>query len=291
MRNRIQSRSKSKILSALLLAFVFSANTVYGGDTLVLGVFPRYSATVVHSGFEPIARHLSAELGRKVILTTAKDQETFWENLVAGQYDIVHYNPLNYIESHTKYGFDVVAMNEEENKSTVSGALLVRRDSSIGRVEELRGKTILFGGGPKAMVSYWANVATLKRAGLNKGDYVEEFAKTPTNAVLGVYYRRTEVAGAASSWATWPAVAGAIDVSELRVLAEGEPLPLHPWAVRSSLGTPLIKQIQTALLKLNLDSNGKNILKKANLTGIRIATDADYDACRRLIKEVGAIPH
>lgn len=277
----------SKTIAALVVALLLLAGAAFGAEPLVLGVFPRYSATAVHSGFEPLARHLSAELGRTVILTTAKDQNTFWENLTAGHYDIVHYNQLNYIESHAKYGFDVVAMNEEQNKSTVSGVLMVRRDSGIQSLAQLRGKTILFGGGPKAMVAYWANVATLKRAGLNKGDYQEEFARTPTNAVLGIYYRRAEVAGAGSGWATWPAINGAIDQSELRVLAESEPLPLHPWVVRSSLGAPLAKSIQAALLKLNVGSEGKKILKKANLTGIRAATDADYDACRKMIKEVG----
>jgi len=271
---------------------VFLAAALCGGgalaaDPLVLGVFPRFSATVVHKGFEPIARHLSEHLGREVLLATAKDQDTFWENLQAGRYDLVHYNQFHYIASHAQFGFDVVAMNEEQNKSSVTGVLMVRRDSKVRTLADLRGKSILFGGGRMAMVAYWANVATLQRAGLKRSDYGQEFARTPTNAILAVYYRQTEVGAAGEGWATWPGIDGKIIATDLRVLAESDPLPHLPWAVKRSLGPATAKKIQAALLSLNEGAPGREILKSARLTGIRVATDADYDSCRKLLKEVG----
>jgi len=270
-----------------LLAAWMCGGVALAADPLVLGVFPRFSATVVHNGFEPIARHLSEQLGREVILATAKDQDTFWSNLQAGRYDLVHYNQFHYIASHAQFGFDVVAMNEEQNKSTVTGVLMVRRDSKIRTLADLKGKSILFGGGRTAMVAYWANVATLQRAGLKRSDYSQEFARTPTNAILAVYYRQTEVGAAGEGWAAWPGIDGKITTADLRVLAESAPLPHLPWAVKRSLGSATAKKIQEALLSLNEGAAGRAILKSAGLTGIRAATDADYNSCRKLIREVG----
>ncbi|MBI3775154.1 MAG: PhnD/SsuA/transferrin family substrate-binding protein, partial [Gammaproteobacteria bacterium] len=165
-------------------------------EPLVLGIFPRVAATVVHDSFDPLAKYLSAELHRDVKIETTKDQNTFSETVAAKRYDIVHFNQLNYVESHQSAGYDVVAINEEFGKGTVAGALVVRKDSGIKNISDLRGKTIVFGGGPKAMVAYIANVVLLQKAGLKRGDYKEEFAKSPVNAMTAVFHKQAIAGGA-----------------------------------------------------------------------------------------------
>lgn len=274
------------VAATLAVACGAAGSPAAADDTaLILGIFPRFSATDVHDAYAPMARYLSQALGREVKVETAKDQTAFWQAVTQGRYDIVHYNQMNYVDSHEKFGYDVIAMNEEFGKSTLASALVVRKDSGIDSVMDLKGKTVIFGGGPKAMVAYVGNYVLLKRAGLKKGDYKEEFSKSPANAIMAVYYKQAAAGGAGDVGFKMQAVDEKIETAELKFLAVGEPMPHLPWAARSTLGADSLKQIQTALLKLNNSPDGPSVLKSAQLTGLRSATDADYDMIRKIIKE------
>ncbi len=80
--------------------------------------------------------------------------------------------------------YKVIAHNKEFGKDAVAGALYVRKDSGITALAQLRGRTMLFGGGKDAMLSYIAPVYMMMQAGLKKEDFKIEFAVNPPNAVL-----------------------------------------------------------------------------------------------------------
>jgi len=274
--------------AAILVTLPVLPQTAAADEPLVLGIFPRFAATAVHDAFDPLAKYLSAELGREVKIETTKDQNTFAEAIASKRYDIVHFNQLNYVESHQTSGYDVVAINEEFGKATMAGALVVRKDSGIKSITELRGKTIVFGGGPKAMVAYIANVAQLQRAGLKKGDYKEEFAKSPVNAMTAVFHKQAIAGGAGDIGLKVQAGNDVLAVDELSILAVGEQLPHLPWAVKNSLGADLAKKIQDVLLRVKSSKDGAEILKAAHLTNLLPAKDADFEIVRKMIKDVAA---
>ena len=146
-----------------------------------MGVFPRRPIAKTHKFFKPLAEKLSKELGEPVNLIVAKNFKEFWKGAQSGKYDLVHYNQYHYLLSHKAKGYKVIAVNEEFGSSTLAGSLSVRKDSGINSISDLKGKTILFGGGKKAMGSYIAPTAALKKAGLIAGkDYTVKFSKKPS---------------------------------------------------------------------------------------------------------------
>ena len=156
-----------------LMAIMATLVTLMGSSValadLKMGVFPRRSVAATHKLFKPLADKLSKELGEPVQLVVAKDFKAFWEGVQRKEYDLVHYNQYHYLLSHKGGGYNVIAVNEEFGTSQIAGALSVRKDSGIGSVAELKGKTVLIGGGKKAMGSYIAVTAILKKAGLEAG--------------------------------------------------------------------------------------------------------------------------
>jgi phosphonate transport system substrate-binding protein len=275
------------ILFFIVCSSVFFPSSAYcADDPLVMGIFPRRSAKATLKFFTPLAKYLSEQLKRKVVLETTKDFPSFWKNVANGRYDIVHYNQLQYIQSHKQFGYDVIAKNEEFGKSTLAGALVARKDSGINNLSDLKGKKIVFGGSKKAMIAYIATTALLRRAGLNDGDYVEEFAKNPPNATFSAYYRQAAAGGTGDIGLSVAIVKSRINVEDMKFLATGEALPHLPWAVKAGISPQLRQEIQRALLGINSGEEGKAILKDAAMTGIHAAVDKDYDVCRRLIQEV-----
>ena len=176
--------------------------------------------------------------------------------------------------------------NEEFGEPTIKGALFVRQDSGITSLQQLKGKTILFGGGPRAMMSYVVPTYLLKQAGLEKGDYAETYAINPPNAILATYLKRADAGGAGEVVRRLPVVSAKIDVSELNVIAQSEPLPHLPWAVKKELPQALKHRIQQLLINLKNSEEGREILKQARLSAFNPVTDEDYDAHREIVEQV-----
>ena len=255
-------------------------------DALHMGIFPRRDANMTASMFTPLADGLSEALGRKVILETTHDFATFWQNVKQQRYDIVHYNQYHYVRSHKDLGYEVIAHNVEFGHAKIAGAILVRNDSNIHSLQDLKGKKIAFGGGHKAMQAYITATYLLREAGLNKGDYFEQFALNPPKACIAAYYHQAAAAGAGDYVLELPVVKKEMDVDEMRYLAVSEKLAHLPWAVSEKVPPALREQIQAYMINLNHSEGGKAILKSAGLTNLVSAKDSDFDPHRRIIKVV-----
>ncbi len=252
---------------------------------ITMGVFPRRPVAKTHKLFKPLAEKLSKELGEPVKLVVAKDFKAFWKGVKNRQYDLVHYNQYHYLLSHKNQGYKVIAVNEEFGSNRIAGALSVRKDSGINSVADLKGKTILFGGGKKAMGSYIAPTAILMQAGLKAGDdYTVRFAKNPPSAVIGVYNKAADAAGSGNVILRVKGVKKKIDVNQMKILAESEPFIHLPWAVKGDM--PADKAAKIQQIMTSLKGSDDAVLKAAAVTNFVKATDADFDKVRAIVKQV-----
>ncbi len=269
-----------------LLALPQLAQAESVAKPLVMGIFPRRNPTITVRLFRPLQLYLSETLGRDVVLEPAPDFTAFQQRLLAGRYDLVHLNQYHYVEAHRDLGYEVVAQNEEQGESTIRAAIYVRDDSPYVDLDQLKGKKIIFGGSSQAMISYVVPTYLLRRAGLKAGDYQEEFAATPPDAVLATYLELSDAGCAAESARRMPMVANKIDTAALRVLAISDPLPHLAWAVKGDLAAEQKQRIQQALLQLGDSAEGRAVLKAAHLSGLNPAADSDYDIHRQIINRV-----
>ncbi len=255
-------------------------------EPLRVGIFPRRNATQTVTLFKPLLDHLGAELGREVQLITAKDFPAFWQGVEQRRFDLVHFNQYHYIKAHAEQGYDAVLANEEFGEPRIAGALYVRADRGIEQVQDLEGKTLIFGGDYSAMMSYIIPTDLLRAAGLGPGDYTEKFAPSPPNSVFSVYFKQADAAGAGEVVRKLPSVANRIDVSKLRLLALSEPIAHLPWAVRQEMDAGLKQRIAETLSGLGGHAAGRALLTNAKLTGLQRISDADYDPSRAIIRRV-----
>jgi len=283
------SRARRIIVRALC-SLILATNVVAArvaqanDDTLTMGIFPRLNASETTKRYAPLADYLSKRLGRKVVLVTSKDFNSFWQGIEEQRYEIVQYNQYHYIRSAKTYR--VVAHNKEFGKSTLAGVLYVRKDSGITNIAQLRGRTVLFGGGEDAMIGYIAPVYMLLQAGLKKDEFKAQFAINPINSVIGVYRKQADAAGSGDGAVEQPVLKNAINTDELSVLAVSEELLHLPWAVKRTMPAKQFEAIRSALVDLEHSEAGRQILKSAVLTGIGRADDKDYDPHRNMVRAV-----
>jgi phosphonate transport system substrate-binding protein len=235
-----------------------------------------------------LATYIGEQLGRKVNLVTARDFESFWLGVSERRYDIVHYNQYHYIRSSQNY--QVIAHIEEFGKSTIASVVYVRKDSGITALSQLRGRTVLFGGGADAMVSYIANRYLMLQAGLRKDSFQSLFAVNPPNSILALYSRQADAAGAGDGVLDLPQVKKAINTDELIAIATSPPLLQLPIAVKRTMPSKLRLSIQSIVVNLKNSEAGNQVLQSAFLTGMGKAEDKDYDPHRKIVRAVTDFP-
>lgn len=276
---------KKQMLCGTFGIFLVLLGTAEAIADVTLGVFPRRPVAVTHKAFKPLAEYLSQQLGEPVHLVIPKDFKAFWKGVEKKQFDVVHFNQYHYIKSHKDLGYRVIVSNEEFGNRQIAGALSVRKDSGIKSVNDLKGKTILFGGGKKAMGSYIAPTAILKTAGLTAGkDYKVKFAKNPPSAVIGVYNNAAEASGSGNVILKIKAVTKKIDANNMSILAESESFTHLPWAVKDNMPEDKARKLQNIMVELKNSEQGKAILKAAKVTGFYAVTDADFAKVREITK-------
>lgn len=289
---RTDGRLQSRWLTALAVLLALLILSTFSGaawtDPLILGIFPRRDAVTTAKLFRPLANYLEKTLERPVELEMSADFDAFLTHLEERRYDLVHLNPYDYISIHDRLKYDALVQNEEFGEKTIKGAIYVHRDSGIQRLEQLRGKRILFGGGPRAMMSYIVPTYLLRQAGLEQGDYQESYAINPPNAVLAIYLKQADAAGAGEVVRRLPIVTSKIDVNQLDVIASSEPLPHLPWAVKRELPDSLKQRIRELLIGLKDTDEGRKILKQARLSAFNPVQDSDYDVHRQIVDSVYA---
>lgn len=278
--------SKTKLLTMVLAVFCALSwlPSIVLAD-VTIGIFPRRPAAQSAKAYQPLADYLSKELGEKVTLSIPKDFKEFWAAFQAKKYDLVHLNQYHYIRGHKEFGYKVIAANEEFGSAQIAGAIAVRKDSGINSIADLKGKTILFGGSEKAVVSYIANKAILKKAGLEEGrDYKTQFAKNPPSAVIGVYSKAADASGTGNIFMKIKAINSKIDVEQMKVIAETEPFIHLSWAVSGAMPDDKAMKIQKLMTELENSDAGKAVLKAALVEKFVAASDKDYDKVREITK-------
>ncbi len=271
--------------SASIVAVALAPATWAESPPLLLGVFPRYNATETTTRYTPLAEspRASGSTGRSS-WTPPGTFDLFWRGVEERRYDIVQYNQYHYIRSAKTY--QVIAHNKEFGKSTVAGALYVRKDSGITE--------------PRAAARAHCHVRRrrgrddqLHRAGLSdaagrieRRRFQDRSSRlTPLNSVIALYHKQADAAGGGDIRRR---AAGGQERHQHRGADAARGLPsscfILPWAVKRTMPPKLRESIRSHLVELETSEAGRNVLKAAMLTGIGNAEDKDYDAHRKMVR-------
>lgn len=134
---------RKSLVVVLFMALLLTPMAVLGAE-LNFGLLPRLAEKEMIEGFTPLAKYLEKELGVKVNLIVPKDFDTWTKDAKAGAYDIAYSNPYVYVlvKKDSKVVDPMVIASEPEIGRQFQGTIIVKSDSPIKSIKELKGKTI-----------------------------------------------------------------------------------------------------------------------------------------------------
>ncbi len=285
-------------LAILLLCFIlgsmshdspsWATESEDGRPAYSMGVFPFLSPSTLEAIFSPIAAELGRALGREVEFRSSSSFEKFAQKLQAGEYEIAHIHPWDYVNIASKVGYlPVVTRNEQ-----LYAVFVVRSDSPLKKASDLKGKIV--GLSPRmATVSHLAKV-TLLQAGIEpERDLTLQYFSTHQSCLQQLQIGNIDTCAAGPSILR---VFQEQTKGASRVLMESPRIPQTLFVVHSRLPREDRDTIEKTLLSTRLSDvappirdlffggNGKDGKY------FRSIKDSDYDPVRRYIKILENMP-
>lgn len=253
-------------------------------------ILPRLSIGELYTMFKPLAEYLTTEVGEKVSVVTAKDFAAYQEMIKAGQADIGFANPLIYVGLKRDLDLEPLAVaSESKGGSKFRGIIIAKTDSGINKLQDLKGKKLIFVDKDSA-AGYIFQMLSLSKAGMDvHKDFITlPFAKKHDNVTIAVFIGTADAGGIRED--DLEKMKEKVNLSQIKIVGYTDYFPNWPVFATPKLNKDAARKIKAALLKLKPKSGqSEKVLGSAKLDGFAPIKDKDYDELRRAAKVAGAL--
>ncbi len=251
--------------------------------------------------FTPLSRYLSDKVGVD-FETVPVDTHEFEDRFKAGEFALTHTNSLLYIILKENAGLQLLAADRRGHYGARSaGMLIARKDSGIEKLEDIRGKRLVFGP-MMAPTGYLAQYDLMLSAGMDPERDLAYYA-IPSGSfkheklVYGVYFGQFDVAAAPALDIEVMSAEGKIDADDFVILAQSELIPYCTLGASPDLNPELLAKVRRAIRELTpqdtveVDGEQVKVLKSAWVDGFEELLDSDYDPIREMARRVNMPPY
>ena len=272
-----------------LLAGLLAAGAAAGAPVpLVLAVQPYLPPEEIVRRFTPLAEALAGSAGRPVVVRVGV---SYADNIAAigtDSVDIAYLGPASYVRLTSRFGTKPLLARQVINGDPMlHGEIIVRQDSTIRSLGDLKGKRFAFGD-PESTGSHIVPAAMLREAGVPEGALAQAaFLHAHRNVALAV------LAGDFDAGAVHEDIFREYAPRGLRALAHQPPIADHLFVASARLSAAEVDTLRHALQELPDTPAGKAAMAAIDpgMTALVAARDGDYDSLRALMQLPAGAPH
>jgi phosphonate transport system substrate-binding protein len=218
-------------------------------------VVPQLTAAKIYTTWSPLLQRVGQESGLCFELRVSPTIPEFEQKLLKGEPAFVYLNPYHAVLAYQKQKYQPLLADSED---LLTGILVVRADSPIKTLDELKGQNVAFPA-PNAFAASLLIRAELAKKKIN---ITPNFVKTHSNVYRSVIGKDTVAGGGVNN--TLDNEAPEVR-QQLRVLFETPAYTPHPVATHPSISVAVRDRFLKAMLKLTQDEEGRKLLDGINL--------------------------
>lgn len=250
---------------------------------VVFGIHPLHNPQLLAEKFGPVLAHLSKQVpGTQFDLDASNDYAEYERKLREGKHAFSLPNPLHAVMARA-WGYQVIARMGDN--SVFRGIFIVRKDSPIRQVEDLKGKVVAYPA-PTALAAAMMPQLYLQDRGIEvEQDIKNVYVGTHNSSIMNAYL------GQSAASATWPSAwrgfqkANPREAAELKVLWETPTLIQNAVIARQDVPADLRDKVAGLLAGLTQSPEGRSLLDKADTDSFVRSDDREFDVVLTFLKE------
>lgn len=271
------------LVGTLALLLFLTAHPAQSQEPLKLCVHPYLSASELVKRYTPLAEYLGRQLGRPVMAEIGSSYDTHIHKIANGIVDIAFMGPASYVKLTSQYGKrQLLAAFKTKEGKFFHGHIMVRKDSPITSLAQLKGKRFVFGDRASTL-SHIVPRHMLLKAGIDVKQFSQvSYVANHDNIALGI------LAGTFDAGAVKEEVFLQYEPQGLRSLARSAPITDHVFIARDNLPKETVQALRKALLHLSNSAEGRQIISgmRNDVIDLVPADDRDFDVLRVIMDEM-----
>ncbi len=257
---------------------IFTKHKIY-----IFGVHPLHNPERLFKIYQPMVKYINKRLkGAKLKLEASRDYATYNKKLFAGYFHFALPNPYQTVIVADK-GYKIFGkMGDDEN---FRGIILVRKDSGIKQVTDLRGKTVSYPA-PTALAATMMPQWYLYKHGLDvQHDITNSYVGSQESSIMNVYLGKV---AAASTWPPpWmafikerPEIAKKVEIKW-----QTSSLVNNGLVARDDIEQSLVDEVSAIIFSMHKNAEGRKILSAMELSKYEKAQYSTYDPVREFLQK------
>ncbi len=254
---------------------------------LRLGFVPFETGEELLKDIQPLLNVIEKGMGMEVRPTVAADYTGVIEALKNKQLDAAFLSPASYVLAQQEANVRIIVKSQRGGSAYYYGAIIVRTDSPIKSVKDLKGKTFSFGDPISTTGHIFARKMMLE-VGINPDSDLDKVVYSGSHDATILAVLNKKVDGGATyaddnkgQSSAWSRFLSPKDQKQIRVLAYTEPIPSDSICVSQDYPQELMDRLQKTILDYSQSPEGKALIKKLyHFDGYVKASDADYQSIR-----------
>jgi len=229
--------------------------------------------------YENLLTYIQNKIGIPIKLTQRKTYQEVNDLLEQGKLDFAYVCSGAYVVARRKFPLYILAAPKINNKTYYQAYIIVSRDTKIDSFSQLKGRSFAFSD-PLSNTGYKYAILLLKKLNSTPQEF---FSKT-----IFTYAHDYTIQAVARRLVDGGTVDGLVydfllkndpdKVKNVKIIKKSPKFGIPPFVFPETANKKLIKKIQTVLLEMNNDPEGKKILKDLNIDSFEIVGPYLYDS-------------
>ena len=288
--------SRQLCIKLLLLTFSLCLPLIPGQsiaaeqEAIRIGITPCTDILKTFKIFQPLSLYLQDKLNRPVQLIIPKDFYEFETLAKNNKIDFAYQAPHTYIRLAKLYNKNNLLKSlTPKGDTTHHGVVIVRKDSAIKTLADLKGKVIMFG----SKLSTAKSMATKELLKNNNIDINKDlknyiYGGSCESIALNIFLKSVD-AGAICDYSfeeindPEDTTEAEIPANQMRIIAETIEIPTWIFTALQKTDSQVVTEVFNALGELNGENEQQeHILEAAEIGGFVPANDSDYEQIRQM---------
>jgi phosphonate transport system substrate-binding protein len=245
--------------------------------------------------YQALLDYLTAKMDQPIELVQRKTYGEINELFLKKQLDLAFICTGPYATSKEIFGFDAIATPQVRGKPTYQSYLIVKKDSAYTSIEDLRGKEFAFTD-PESNTGSLVPRFWLAEIGESPSSFFRQtiYTYSHDNSIKAVSKGLVDAAAVdGHKWDYYQVVNPSL-TEATRIIKKSDPFGSPPLVAASNLALEKKKQIQTIVISMHQDEDGRQILERLMIDRFVVPDESWYASVKtmhQVLQAEGNFPH